>query len=117
MSACCCASEPEYFLDVLRVIERKTSHRAVKCCECGRFVPIGVYYRYELCRQDAGWGGEIEVYETCMLCAAVRDDRMSCGFTFGRLWEDLAYCLEDFDDDDELEGWLDPPDWPIESKL
>lgn len=106
MTSCCCSTS---MWDVRAVVSSrrniKRARKARKCCECRRVIPKGAPYRYETALMDGRW----YQYHTCVLCAAVRDDRFSCGWTWGALWKDLRECYGGHD-----EPWLDPPTLPIE---
>lgn len=112
MSACCCV-EPDWIADFVDTREIKAARVEHQCCECLRVIPVGAPYRRESGVGDGSWF----TYKTCALCAAVRDDRMECGFIWGGLWESIAECEWYSGEDDELDGWLDPPDWPIEVRV
>lgn len=98
--ACCCIDteyeEPEFFIE-----SEPTSRKEHKCGECGAVIKPGEKYR----KESGKWGGHFDTHKTCMPCAHVRDDRMSCGFFYGRIWEDLAECYRQVCDD---LSWLHP---------
>jgi hypothetical protein len=112
-NACCCVpfnSDYEAVISSRRDI-RKT-RKPHKCCECNRTIPKGAPCRYETALFEDRW----EEFRTCALCSAVRDDRLRCGWSWGDLWDELRYCLEDCDceDDCDCDSLLDPPTHPIE---
>lgn len=115
MTSCCCIDTGD---DVAAIYSRrdiKRARKAHRCCECRRVIPRGAPYRYETVLFEGRW----DSYHTCTLCAAIRDDRFTCGWTWAGLWEDLRYCLEDqfvcgCEDDCDCDKWLDPPTHPIE---
>lgn len=107
MTDCCCVSDmwdEGVVKSSLRNVKR--ARKAYFCCECERMIPPGAPYRYETALMDGRW----YQYRTCTTCAAIRDDRFSCGWTWGTLWEDLRDCLGG----GFAESWLDPPRHPIE---
>lgn len=91
-----------------------------ECVECRRLIPKGALHRV-----DKGvWDGEWRTFRTCLLCYDIRCSLFSCGWAYGRMWDDIHETYRDSpwsDDLDETEGpdeerwlaWLDPPDWPI----
>ena len=92
--ACCCIDVdegPDLHRETHPVARKKH-----KCCECNRAISPGEKYRNESCLYERSYWS---TFRTCMTCARVRDDRMSCGFYYGRLWEDLAECYRGADDD------------------
>ena len=116
MTACCCIDVDET-ADLTHRREIKRARKPHKCCECQRTIPTGAPYRYESVLYDGRWSR----YHTCRLCASVRDDRFSCGWHWGGLWEELRYCLEGLtgcacEDECDCESWLDPPTWPIRAE-
>ena len=77
--------QPEVF-ETSIIVARK-EHR---CCECGEVIKPG--QRYE--RVKGLWDEYWSTFKTCIPCATIRSDFMSCGWIYGRLWEELAniYC-------------------------
>ena len=110
---CCCIQidEPAEFYHRQDV---KRARKPRNCCECGREIPKGAPYCYETAVFNNVWNA----YHTCQLCVSIRDDRFSCGWEWGFLWENLHYCLDDqlgcdCEDDCDCDSWLDPPTHPI----
>ena len=81
------------FHSVRDVVARK-SHT---CCECGCEIKPGDTYEYAAGKSD----GSLWTAKTCAECARIRDDVMTCGFTYGRLWASIheANCGHPGDDD------------------
>lgn len=122
MTACCCidVDEPYKFTDTTEI---KRAGKGHLCVECRRVIPKGAPHRLEKCLDNGGRSAQWHTYRTCRTCSAMRDDRMSCGWYYGAIWDDLAACHEDAywpgEDDGsggELAGWLDPPTKPINPK-
>ncbi len=90
MSSCICVepsdSAPRVYGDSIVVARKKHI-----CCECRAAIQPG--QRYEVVK--GLWDGWA-TYKTCEICAAVRDEYMACGSSFGKLWEHIheAICLE-----------------------
>jgi hypothetical protein len=83
-----------------------TAYKEHRCCECNEVIKKGD--RYELTRGK--WDGRFGTYKTCRVCAAIRKDFMSCGWTYGQLWEDLRESLAEKNEDTgrwETPAWLD----------
>jgi hypothetical protein len=74
-------AEPCEFYNVKTVTARK-SH---KCCECFEDIPPMAKYEYS----TGCWGGDFQVFKTCLSCKEIRDHFACDGFSFGTLWEDL----------------------------
>jgi len=77
----------------------RTARKEHHCCECGEL--IGKGQRYENVR--GLWDGHWSEFKTCAPCAAIRRDFLSCGWTYGMLWQDL---WDAFGGDDDAEDWL-----------
>ena len=96
MFECVCADYdgdgPDVFTE--RLLVARKEH---ECCECHE--PIEPGQQYE--RVTGLWEGSWGTFKTCMLCRTVSRDFMSCGRTFGYLWQDLHDYL-----DPAGEGWL-----------
>jgi len=103
----CCCTYDYHGPEVCRTEIRRAA-KEHRCCECGATIKVGERHQYVTGKWDGFW----DAYRTCMPCKAVRDDRMSCGWAYGRLWEDLRECLGGYCDcDDEpctCDDWLCP---------
>lgn len=107
VSSCCCGNW-SLAVRAVKASRRdiKRARKAHRCVECDRVIPRGAPYRYETALMAGKW----YQYHTCTLCAAIRDDRFSCGWTWGELWADLCACYEvSLEDDWSDSGWLEPP--------
>jgi hypothetical protein len=96
----CICVEPDVACDFYqeRVVTARLEHH---CCECQAAIAPGEKYEYVV----GVWDGNFDTYKTCLPCAHVRADVMSCGFIFGMLWEDIRHAHSDFEnpyDDDWL---------------
>ena len=60
------------------------------CCECGATIQAGD--RYEL--TTGTWCGRQSIYTTCATCAQIRADFFKCGYTLGRLADELGDCYD-----------------------
>jgi len=105
MFTCVCTSadyeEPEFFTEKM-----VTAHKEHRCCECHELIKKGD--RYELVRGK--WDGSFGTYKTCRICAQIRKDFMSCGWTYGDLWSDLAEALAEKNPETgrwEAPAWLE----------
>jgi hypothetical protein len=90
----------------MRMIKGRKEH---KCCECRRAIPKGVVHERAKLLCEGYWSE----YRTCKLCKSVRDSLFRSWF-FGCVWDALRDVYGGcYDDDDEDDSWLDPPDHPI----
>jgi len=98
--ACCCIEVGDDAPDVFSQTEPRARKEYV-CGECDAKILPGQRYRRETGKWKDSWNTHI----TCIACAAMRDDRMSCGYFYGQIWNDLAECLRGPCDD---MSWLHP---------
>jgi hypothetical protein len=57
-----------------------------KCIECNGTIAPGADHEQVNARYEGVWAE----YHTCLPCMRVRDNLMSCGWVYGRMWEDIA---------------------------
>jgi len=84
MFECACVDfdvEAEFFSE--KIVKARKHH---KCVECGKGINPGE--RYETA--TGKWDGDIHTNKTCMICRAIRNDHMSCGWIYGELWRTLT---------------------------
>lgn len=105
MISCVCIEYDYDGPEFVSVADRK-ARKVHTCGECGEPIPRG--QRYEVA--TGKWDGDFSTHKTCTVCRAIREDFMSCGFAYGRLWEDLRdVLLCDGAPEDEPEfDWLSP---------
>ena len=86
MHECCCIDAGDYpeFISEKMVVARKIH----KCNECGGDIWPGEKYEYVAGR----WPDGFEVFKTCKICAKIRKDMFTCGYTYGYLKEELYEC-------------------------
>jgi len=86
-----------------RIVKAREAH---KCCECRKEIEPGQRYEYV----SGKWDGYFMTFKTCLACKHTRDSLMSCGWVYGRLWEDVRDWFESqgikTDDEDTDESWL-----------
>ena len=70
--------------------ERRIARKPHRCCECGEEINPGDQYEYV----RGIWGDGWFTFKTCRACAEIRQDFMSCGWTYGQLWTHLR-CVYD----------------------
>ena len=86
MNQCCLIEndcEPKFFGQ--RMVKARIAH---KCGECNE--PILPGEQYEV--STGMWDGDFDRHKTCRSCAVIRDDLLSCGYTFGAVWLDIEEC-------------------------
>lgn len=67
------------------------AHKPQKCCECHD--PINPGDRYEVV--SGKWEGEWMSFKTCLPCKEIRETFCCDGWTFGMLWTDAEWFLEE----------------------
>jgi len=75
----------------------RTAGKSHKCGECGCEIKPGEKYEYVSAKTD----GFFWTAKTCLSCARIRDDLLTCGFYHGRVWEHIHEANCGYEDDDD----------------
>ena len=90
MSNCSCIYIGNYeecsFYKELNIVARKY----YVCCECGRKINIGDYYK----KSVGKWDGEFRTFKTCVDCVSIINEFFCDGQKFGMIFEDLRTHME-----------------------
>lgn len=84
----------EYLPKCRATHEEKNAKKSIRCCECGKRIPIGEIFRCEKTMWESKYkdeGMQEVVFNTCKTCMSIRDNFFCEGWYYERVYDFLRH--------------------------